>query len=193
MGSGPLPAGRALSGDEAREVLREADLVCTAEEVDAAFERMATEITEGLAGSDPVVLAVMLGGMVPTARLISLLEFPFELDYVHATRYRGGTRGRDLRWIARPSTPLAERTVLVVDDILDEGHTLAAILEYCAHEGARRVLSAVLVHKQREQNASRLTADITGLEVPDRYVFGCGMDYGGMLRNLPAVYAVKGL
>jgi hypoxanthine phosphoribosyltransferase len=178
---------------EAEAVLRDADIVHAPEQVTLAFETMGRTISGALRGRNPLVLAVMLGGMIPTARLLSRLDFPLDIDYVHATRYRGATRGRDLVWLARPTTPLDDRVVLVVDDIFDEGLTLAAILDDCRARGAAEVLSAVLVDKAHERKAALKRADFTGLTVPDRYVFGCGMDYHGHFRNLRGIYAVKGL
>ena len=174
-------------------MLDEADLVVSAEDVDAALARMAAAVTVRLARSNPLVLAVLIGGMIPATRLVARLDFALELDYVHATRYRGDTRGHDIHWLAYPSVPLEGRSVLVVDDILDEGHTLAAILDYCRSRSAREVLSAVLVHKHHRRGAVLDGADVTGVHIEDRYVFGCGMDYRGKFRNLPAIYAVKGL
>jgi hypoxanthine phosphoribosyltransferase len=159
--------------------------------VEGALDRMAAEIGRDLAGRDPVVLAVMIGGLVPTAWLLQRLAFPLQLDYVHATRYRGGTRGgAQIDWIARPRTQLAGRVVLVIDDILDEGHTLAAILEDCRARGAVDVRSAVLVEKLHRRRAEGLQADYTGLRVEDRYLFGCGMDYHEHHRQHAAVYAL---
>jgi len=187
------PADGPLSAEEAKAVLREADLLCCAARVDEAIERMAAEITASLADREPVVIAVMVGGLIPAGRIVSKLEFPLDVDYVHATRYRGGTRGGEVHWLCRPSTPLRGRTVLLIDDILDEGHTLAAILESCAAEGAREVASAVLVRKRGVRQPAVERPDFVGLTIENRYAFGCGMDYRGKFRNLPAVYAVKGL
>lgn len=159
--------------------------------VDQALDRMAREIRRDLGGRDPLVLAVMVGGLVPTGWLLKRLDFPLQLDYVHATRYRSGTRGGDsIEWIARPRTSLAGRVVLVVDDILDEGHTLAAILDDCRAQGAVEVRSAVLVEKQHRRRAAGVAADYTGLRVADRYLFGCGMDYHERHRQHAAVYAL---
>jgi hypoxanthine phosphoribosyltransferase len=159
--------------------------------VEQALDTMADAIRRDLAGRDPLVLAVMLGGLMPTAWLLQRLAFPLQLDYVHASRYRGGTRGAaDIDWIARPRAPLAGRVVLVVDDILDEGHTLAAILEDCRARGAAEVRSAVLVEKIHQRRAPGLRADYTGLRVGDRYLFGCGMDYHEHHRQHAAVYAL---
>ena len=122
---------------------------------------------------------------------MSRLEFPVELDYVHATRYRGDVRGRTLEWLAHPSSDFKGRSVLIVDDILDEGITLAAIVAHCRELGAREICCAVLVDKQLGRPRALARADFTGLTVEDRYVFGCGMDYRGYFRNLPAIYALK--
>jgi len=139
-----------------------------------------------------LLLCVMTGGLVTASELFIRLDFPLQLDYLHATRYQGGTRGSELQWITRPSQDLEGRTVLVVDDILDEGLTLAAILDYCREQGAAAVYSMVLVEKQHDRKASDLKADFVGLPVEDRYVFGYGMDYHGYLRNVRGIYAVEG-
>lgn len=175
------------------QVLREAELLHPPEAVEEAIDRMAAAITSSLAERCPLVLAVMIGGLIPAAKLLERLHFPLEVDYVHATRYRGSVKGRELVWRAHPRIPLAERAVLVVDDILDEGLTLAAIVEHCAAAGAREVRSAVLVEKRHQRKPAIEHADFTGLTVADRYVFGSGMDYRGYLRNVPGIYAVKGL
>jgi len=180
-----------ITPKEAFAAYAEADQLYTAQQVEQALERMAQEITGKLRDSNPLVLCVMLGGMIPAGRLLGRLEFPLQLDYIHATRYRGKTSGGELHWIARPSAPLEGRVVLVIDDILDEGITLAAIVGECKAQGAREVYTAVLVDKKHDRKEG-MAATFTGLEVDDRYVFGCGMDYKGYLRNIPGIYAVKG-
>ncbi len=174
-------------------VLRDADLIATPEQVALAYDDLARCVDQHLRAANPLVLTVMLGGLIPAAQLLTRLDFPLDIDYVHATRYRGETRGADLQWLARPSTSLEGRTVLVVDDILDEGLTLAAVLDWCREQGAQCVQCAVLVHKDHDRKPLLSKADFTGLVVPDRYVFGCGMDYMGRFRNLRGIYAVKGL
>jgi len=180
----------ALTARQAHAAFANAELLCPKEEVEAALDRMAGEIGTRLGARDPLILCVMMGGLIPTARLLARFDFPLQLDYVHATRYRGATRGGELHWKCRPETPLTDRVVLVVDDILDEGLTLAAILDYCRAQGAKAVYSAVLVEKLHERKADGLRADFTGLQVEDRYVFGYGMDYHGYLRNVKGIYAV---
>jgi hypoxanthine phosphoribosyltransferase len=159
--------------------------------VEQALDRMAVEITRDLGGRDPLVLAVMIGGMLPAAWLVQRLAFPLQLDYIHATRYASGTRGNArIDWIARPRSDLEGRVVLVIDDILDEGHTLAAILDDCRHRGALEVRSAVLVEKIHARRAPAVRADYTGVRVADRYLFGCGMDYHERHRQHTRVYAL---
>lgn len=179
-----------LSPEEAWRVLREAEVVCDEATSRAAVERVAREITERLGDQCPVVISVMGGGVVFTGQLLPLLRFPLEFDYLHATRYRGATSGGEIEWKVLPRTPLAGRVVLVVDDILDQGHTLLAIRERLRAQGARAFYSAVFTEKMLAE-PKPINADFVGLRVPDRYVFGYGMDVHGAWRNLPAVYAVK--
>lgn len=166
------------------------ELVHDAVAVRSALDDMAAAIAERLAGENPLVLGVMVGALIPLGQLLPRLRFPVEVDYIHATRYRGDTTGSDLVWLARPQSSLHGRSVLVLDDILDEGHTLAGILDWCRLEGARDVHTAVLVNKRHDRRYRGLQADFVGLEVDDRYVFGAGMDYKGRFRNLDAIYAI---
>lgn len=152
---------------------------------------MARELAPRLAGTNPVVLAVMHGGAFTALELSKRFSFPHEFDYVHLTRYRGRERGGLLEWRVRPSKTLAGRTVLVVDDILDRGHTLRALAAELRRIGVQRQLTAVLVTKRRS-GVKRLPAvDAVGIEVEDVYVFGCGMDYRGHWRELRAIHALE--
>ena len=180
-----------ITQKEAAEVLATADQLYSTEAVEQALDRLAIEITGKLSGDDPIVLCVLNGALIPTGYLLTRLGFPLRQDYVHATRYRGETSGAELEWIGRPSKSLKGETVLIVDDILDEGITLAAIVKACREAGAKAVYSAVLVEKLRDRNHD-FKADFTGLTVEDRYVFGFGMDYKGYLRNVPAIFALAG-
>nr|VFJ45158.1 MAG: hypoxanthine phosphoribosyltransferase [Candidatus Kentron sp. DK] len=179
-------------------ILREADLLHTPEQISLAYDRVAAAITETLTGNpgryaNPLFLVVPIGGFFPGAEIISRLDFPLEVDYIHATRYRGGTTGGELEFPVRPRTSLQGRPVIIIDDILDEGLTLAAIVDFCRTAGASEVFSAVLAEKKHHRKPAIQHADFTGLTVEDRYVFGCGMDYKGYLRNVTGIYAVKGL
>ena len=152
---------------------------------------MATAISYELADSNPVILCVVVGGIVALGNLLPRLDFPLEVDYVHATRYNKGLEGSEMQWIAEPRTALAGRNVIVVDDILDGGITLQSVINYCQEKGASSVHSAVLVDKKGVRLPEGLPeADFCGLEVGDLYVFGYGLDYKGYLRNAPGIYSV---
>lgn len=159
--------------------------------VDAAVERVAAEISAAVGNSPEPLLAlvVMRGGLVFAGHLLSRLRFPLTVDYVDASRYGASTEGGALTWRMGIPPGIAGRTVLVIDDILDAGLTLAAIRDQLLVAGALRVLIAVFADKQLAQTKP-VTADFVGVTVPDRYVFGFGMDVHGLWRNLHAVYAL---
>ncbi|TDJ32885.1 MAG: hypoxanthine-guanine phosphoribosyltransferase [Gammaproteobacteria bacterium] len=167
-----------------------AELIYSRQDIERTLDRLAETLNREFAGQKPIVLVVMIGGMVTAGHLITRFEFDLELDYIHATRYRGGTRGQDVQWLAQPRLVLGDRPVLLVDDILDEGQTLVAAIRYCREQGARSVTTVVLVEKVHDRRHPDLVVDHVGLQVPDRYVFGYGMDYRGRLRHLPDIYAI---
>jgi hypoxanthine phosphoribosyltransferase len=177
------------TGPDIRGVWQRAELLHSAAAVEQAADRLAAEVRAVLGERDPLVLCVMNGAVIPAALLLLRLDFPLRLDYVHATRYRGKTRGGELHWRVRPRHDLQGEQVLVVDDIFDEGTTLERIAASCAGAGAGSVHSLVLVEKLRDRPTA-YRPDFVGLQVPDRYVFGAGMDYQEYLRNLPGIYAV---
>ena len=183
-----------LSDKDRQAILAEADCLHTEGEVRAALARMATEITARLRESNPIVYTVLNGGLITAGQLLPLLNFPLEMSYLHATRYRLQTDGGLLDWKVKPQENLKDRTVLIIDDILDEGHTLAAVVDYFKEAGVKEILVAVLVNKLHNRKARKdFVADFVGLEVIDRFLFGCGMDYQGYWRNTLAIYGVKGL
>lgn len=167
----------------------ESRAVCLADAraVEAALDRMAATIGERLGDKDPLILCVMTGAVVVAGLLLPRLNFQCRIDYVHASRYQGATRGGELVWRHRPSEAVCGEHVLVLDDILDEGVTLDHIIRACHEDGAASVTSAVLVAKQRPHVCE---ADVIGLEMPDRYLYGYGLDYKDYFRNAPGIYAV---
>jgi hypoxanthine phosphoribosyltransferase len=173
------------------EVLEKSECLHDESDVNAALDRMATAITQELKDKNPLVICVMIGALIPTAHLLTRLKFPLEVDYIHATRYRGSMRGGDLHWLVEPRQSLKGRTILIVDDIMDGGLTLAAIIDYCKQADAKEVYSAVLVNKIRKREEGVIfEPNFTGMDIEDRYVFGFGLDYHEYLRNAPGIYAV---
>lgn len=178
-----------VTAAQAWQVFEQAECLYDEPRVEVALDLMALQISDRIAQSSPLVVCLMNGGVVPFGKLLTRLLFPLQVDYVHATRYGARLKGGELDWIAGPFVPPRDRNVLLVDDILDEGATLAAIEKYYRAEGAREVLKAVLVRKLRPRTVA-IDVEFVGLDIPDRYVFGYGMDYKGWLRNAPGIYAV---
>lgn len=174
----------------ARELLAQSEIIHSAVEVQAALHRVATEINAALGECHPLLLSVMGGAVVFTGQLLPLLDFPLDFDYVHVSRYGDARQGGQMRWKVEPPESVRGRVVLLLDDILDEGHTLAALRERVLELGASRCYSAVFADKRHGRDKP-IMADFVGMELPDRFVFGYGMDIEGAWRNLPAIYAVK--
>jgi len=179
-----------MEAQKARKLLAEADLIHSEEVVQTALDAVAKLIRERLADKNPLVLCVMSGGVIFCGQLLPKLDFPIDFDYLHATRYGPETQGGKISWRMAPWISVKDRTVLVVDDILDEGITLAAVKESLTRLGAAEVLLAVFADKLNGKTKP-IYADFCGLTVPDRFVFGYGMDVDGAWRNLPAIYAMK--
>lgn len=175
---------------KALALLEQSDLICSEAEVGAAVERLAGEISERLQNLYPLVVAVMGGAIVFAGQLLPKLRFPLDFDYVHATRYGSALAGGNLEWRVLPSAEIRARHVLVLDDILDGGHTMHAILAHLREQGAAQVYCAVLVDKRIGKHKP-VVPEFVGLEVPNRFVFGCGMDAMGHWRNLPEIRAMR--
>ena len=173
------------------DALRDSRVIHDRAAIDAAIARVAAELRTVYAdvAEPPLFLTVMNGGMLFATGLALEAGLDFEFDYLHATRYRGKTTGETLVWLHRPQTPLKGRCVLVVDDILDEGNTLVGITQWCRDQGAAEVRVAVLCRKVHDRCAPGAKAEHIGLDVPDFYVYGYGMDFHEQGRNLPAIYA----
>lgn len=173
------------------QLLEASEILFSEEEVEAAIDHVASAIASRVASSRPLVLCVMSGATVFAGKLLPLLRFPLEFDYLQASRYQNRTSGgSEVVWKMPPGENVRGRTVLLLDDILDEGHTLEAVSRKCLEAGAEQVLIAVMTEKDTGREKP-IKADFIGLTVPDRYVFGCGMDVYGWWRNLPAIHALK--
>lgn len=179
-----------LAAEEVRRILNDAEEVCSEQQVNLAVRRLAAEIRVALADRYPLVLSVMGGAVVFTGQLLPQLHFPLDFDTIHVSRYGNKTQGGELHWVVKPKANVANRVVLVLDDILDEGHTLAAIRKMVLEMGATECLSAVFADKAIGKTKP-IKPDFVGLEVPNRFVFGFGMDAHGAWRNLPSIYAMK--
>lgn len=177
---------------EIRQIHQEAELLYAEAEVEAAIRRLAAEITPRLCEKHPLALTVLNGGIIFAGKLLPQLDFPLEVDAINASRYRGALQGGETAWLLKPSIPVQGRTVLLIDDVLDEGITLATLRDWCLHEGATEVLIAVLVEKDLGHDKPS-QADFVGLNAPNRYLYGYGLDYKKQLRNAAGIYACRNL
>lgn len=177
--------------EKIRQITSRSRCVYSKADIETALDRMAHEITAQLAGSNPIILSVMIGGIIPTGHLVTRLDFPLQMDYVHVTRYGRDLRGGDLHWLVTPRISLKDRHILIVEDVLDGGLTLASIVDYCHKQGAASVRTAVVVDKQREREEGALQqADFTGLSIENKFLYGFGLDVEGYLRNVFSVNTV---
>lgn len=173
------------------EVFARANCLYGRTEVEAALDQLSVEMSAELEDKNPLFLCVLIGGIIPLGNLLPRLHFPLELDYVHATRYGTGQSGGILNWIAKPTHNLQGRTIVIVDDILDGGITMAEIVRYCEQQGAKKVYTAVLVDKvDARLEGGTPRADFAGLQVENHFVFGYGLDYKNYLRNIPGIYRI---
>lgn len=183
-------SGGTVRSEQAAAARRRARQLFSAAQVHAAISAMADQATAALADRNPVVLAMMQGGVFTAVELCRHFAFPYEFDYLHASRYRNRLSGGELQWIVPPAKTLAGRSVLLVDDVLDHGDTLRAAHDALHAAGVAELRTAVLVVK-RVAVPRRPAVDYVGLRAGDVYLFGCGMDYRGYWRGLPALYAVE--
>lgn len=175
--------------EQLQQVLHQADQLYSMTQINQALDQLAEQLTRDYADKNPLLLCVMNGAVITAGHLLTRLSFPLQLDYIHASRYGHNTTGGDLNWKAKPVSSLQQRHVILIEDIFDEGVTLASLRKYCQQAGAASVSCVCLVDKIRD-NQMPPKPEYIGLTVPDRYVFGFGMDYEGYWRNAPGIYAL---
>jgi hypoxanthine phosphoribosyltransferase len=180
-----------MDADRAQQVHQNAELLFDETMVEQAIVKLAQQVEQDCGQDFPLVLCVMNGGLYLTGQLLRHWNFPLTLDYVHATRYRLATLGKDVLWKAYPQNEIKDRNVIIVDDIFDQGYTLEEVKTYCLKHGARKCSSVFLVRKTHARKRAEISPDFFGLECDDCYVYGVGMDLNGHFRNLSAIYAIS--
>ena len=180
-----------ISNQEIEKTLRNSECLISSMEVAAAYERLAAQLNLHYAGLNPIVMVVMNGGLIPAGQLLTHLTFYHRMHYIHASRYRDNQGTNELDWKFKPDVKLAGEHILLIDDIFDEGITLKAIVEELSKEKPLSIESCVLLNKEHDRKVADFDVDFVGINVADRYVYGCGMDFHGYLRHLPGIYAIK--
>lgn len=177
--------------EEVKRLTENSECLFDQQAIEEAIGRIANEMNEKFAHQAPVLLCVMNGAVIFMGQLVTRLTFPLQIDYLHVTRYQGELEGRELHWVAEPRIDLTGRTVVVIEDILDAGLTLAAVKKYCQQQEAKEIYFAVLIDKNSPRAEGGVqVCDFTGVKVDNRFLFGYGLDYKGYLRNIPGIYAV---
>lgn len=180
-----------ISNQEIEKTLRNSECLISSIEVAAAYERLAAQLNLSYAGLNPIVMVVMNGGLIPAGQLLTQLTFYHRMHYIHASRYRDNQGTNELNWKFKPDVSIEGEHVLLIDDIFDEGITLKAVVEELGKEKPLSINSCVLLNKIHDRKVPDFDVDFVGIEVADRYVYGCGMDFHGYLRHLPGIYAIK--
>jgi len=181
-----------MSEANPRDILKGSEVLAEKQQVRAAVDKMANAINGHYGDREIILLVVLTGGIMPAAWLASRLKMPLQMDFVHATRYTGQTEGGEIEFRVPPRLNLQDSDVLIVDDIYDIGLTLQTIEKYCAARGARSVKSAVLVRKLHDRETTGDLPEFIGMELEDRYIFGCGMDVYEHWRHLHEIRALEG-
>ncbi len=180
-----------LSNQEIEQTLRDSECLISSSEVAAAYGRLAAILNQHYAGTNPIVMVVMNGGLIPAGQLLTQLTFYHRMHYIHATRYRHNAGTNELVWNYKPDLDISGERILLIDDIFDEGITLKTIVAELRKENPASIECCVLLNKQHDRKVAGFDVDFVGLNVADRYVYGCGMDFHGYLRHLPGIYAIK--
>ena len=180
-----------ISNQEIEKTLRNSECIISSIEVAAAYERLAAQLNLHYAGLNPIVMVVMNGGLIPAGQLLTHLTFYHRMHYIHASRYRDNQGTSELDWKFKPDVNIEGEHVLLIDDIFDEGITLKAIVAELSKENPASLETCVLLNKEHDRKVKDFNVDFVGINVADRYVYGCGMDFHGYLRHLPGIYAIK--
>ena len=180
-----------ISNQEIEKTLRNSECLISSIEVAAAYERLAAQLNLHYAGLNPIVMVVMNGGLIPAGQLLTHLTFYHRMHYIHASRYRDNEGTSELDWKFKPDVSIKNEHVLLIDDIFDEGITLKTVVEELSKEKPLSIESCVLLNKEHDRKVADFEVDFVGINVADRYVYGCGMDFHGYLRHLPGIYAIK--
>ena len=176
---------------EMQKILSESECIYTESQINKSIAELAKKIEEKIYPLNPLVMPILDGAVMFSAALLKHFSFPFDVDYMHLTRYRGKTVGSSLEWKKKPTAAIENRDVVIVDDIFDEGYTLSEAAHYCKNKNAKSVLTVVLALKEHNRSFNNTLPDYYALKVPDRYVFGFGMDYKNNYRDLTSIYALN--
>ena len=175
--------------DTIQALIRKSSVIYSEIEIKTVIKNIADQVNQTIQTDDLYVLCVMNGALIFAGQLLPRLEKNIQYSYIHATRYAASLTGGPIHWLVKPPIDIKGKTVLILDDILDEGITLREIAATCLAMKAKAIYTAVLFDKEIAKEKS-YSPNFIGLKVPNRFVFGYGLDCKGLGRNLPHLYAL---
>lgn len=175
---------------KAQEFLRKSEVLYKAQDLYKRIEEMAKVIENEISDEIPLFLTIVNGGMFFAIELMKHIKKPLIADYIHASRYGDATFGSShISWYHQPKAEdVKDKVVYILDDLLDEGHTLAEVKRLLIHLGAKECKLVVLIDKDINK-AKPVSPTYYGYRSPNKYLFGFGMDMYGLFRQLPDIYA----
>ena len=160
-----------------------AKVLISEEEIRRRIGELAARVQSDFAGRDLVVVGLLTGTLMFLADLVRKIDLPLRLDFIGVSSYGDGTESRELVFTKELKLDVANRDVLLVDDILDTGKTLRAVINKLGRMTPSQVRTCVLLSKKARREYD-IPADYIGFEIPDEFVVGYGLDYRERYRNL---------
>lgn len=168
---------------------KEFSLFLTAEDIDKAVEQVAEMINLDMQGKNPLFICVLNGAFIFASDLLKKVDVECEITFVKLSSYSGTRTTNTVRELIGLDQPLAGRTVIIIEDIIDTGITMGYTLKKLRDLGATDVRIASLLFKP-EAFKKNYAIDYVGIVIPNEFIVGYGLDYNGHGRNLPDIYKI---
>ena len=166
-------------------------VLLTEEEVNKKISEVAAQINKDYEGKQVHLICILKGGVFFTCELAKRLTIPVSLDFMSVSSYGSDTKSSGVVKIIKDlDEPLEGKNVIIVEDILDSGNTLAFLKDYMLAKGAKSITIVTLLDKPARREKA-ITADLAGFVVPDEFVVGYGLDYCQQYRNMPYIGVLK--
>ena len=160
------------------------------EQILAEVARIAKQMNEDLDGKNPLLICVLNGAFIFAADLYRRLTIPSQITFMRMKSYVGTETTGKVKTISNLLESVVDRTVVIVEDIVDSGYTMQRMVQQLRDLGAKEVRVAVLLNKPRARKVEGLNIDYCCLEIPNDFIVGYGLDYNEEGRNLPDIYVV---
>lgn len=162
----------------------------SAEEIDRAMTRMASEIAKDIGDEIPVFIGILNGSFMVVSDFVKKYKKPCEVTFIKLASYEGVKSTEDIQRLIGLTQDLSGRTVVILEDIIDTGNTLAEVHRIFKNEKVKSLKIATLFYKP-EAYKKDFKLHYVGIEIPNKFIVGYGLDYDGLGRNLPEIYQIK--